>query len=244
MLSPIPADTIVLLLQSWSADMVLPIALNEINNINNSWSPVNPNLNEIAKKEHVQFRAITKVIQALNAQRTLEWHVTRTSDSSMKTIDSAILLNRPKDEKTSQLVQSLLHDLGLTQAKTGTTTFNVEYGLEAKDDSTIIFGTRSMQDILAFASMNVTIPSHMQDAVMPLGEGWVESDTPTLLTIKTSSSQPANAAIAISYKNQWFYIEENDLQSKATILLIQVLMGMQSGASSSGAPILTIPISS
>ena len=41
----------------------------------------------------------------------------------------------------------------------------------------------------------------------------------------------------------WFYINDDDIQSKTTFLLMQVLMGMQSGASSSGAPILTIPVS-
>jgi hypothetical protein len=50
--------------------------------------------------------------------------------------------------------------------------------------------------------------------------------------------------VAVEYHGAWFYVQADDLQSKATFLLIQMLMGMQSGASSSGAPVLTIPISS
>ena len=242
MLSPIPADTIVLLLQSWPADMVLPLAVNELNNLNNSWNPVNPNLNISAAKEHKRFNDITEIIQSLNSQRTLEWAVTR-NPSSSGTVETAILLNRPDDSKTKALVSSLLSELGLQKAKEGTTKFSVEYGLELKDSSTIVFGTRSMQDILSFASMDVDIPSSMSHLVMPTDINWHKREGSRLLHIKTSSSNPSGSAISIPYKGQWFYIDDEDLQSKATFLLIQVLMGMQSGATSSGAPVLTIPVS-
>ena len=130
-----------------------------------------------------------------------------------------------------------------TSAKEGTTKFSVEYGLELRDSSTIVFGTRSMQDILSFASMDVDIPSSMSHLVMPTDINWHKREGSRLLHIKTSSSKPIGSAISIPYKGKWFYIDDDDLQSKATFLLIQVLMGMQSGTTSSGAPVLTIPVS-
>ncbi len=244
MLSPISSDTIVLLLQSWPADMVLPIAVKEINSINNNWNPFSPNLNAGAIIEHKRFNDVAKVIQSLTHQRILEWSVARKVGASVGTVEAAILLNRPNDSKTTELIQTFLSDLGLQKAKEGSTRFSVEYGLEKKDSNTIVFGTRSMQDILSFASMDVDIPDHMQDLVMPMNISWGDQELPKLLQIKSSSSRPENVAVAIPYRGEWFYISSDDLQSKAAFLLIQVLMDMQSGATTSGTPVLTIPVSS
>jgi hypothetical protein len=93
------------------------------------------------------------------------------------------------------------------------------------------------------ARAGVASPKNMRSFAMQINSKWGEGGS-GLLRINTTSHEPKNAAVSIPYKNQWFYIEENDLQSKASFLLIQVLMGMQSGSSSSGAPVLTIPISS
>ena len=244
MLSPVPADTIVLLLQSWPADMVLPLTLNEINNVNNIWNPIDPNLSSDALDEHKRFTAITKSIQLLDSQRTLEWVVTRKIGDVNNTVETAILLNRPNDKITTAAVQTLIDNLGLTKAEKGTTKFSVEYGLEQKDDSTIVFGTRSVQDILSFASMDVDVPVSMATQALPVEKGWGEPAGTRSFHVQTSSTKPNNASIAIQYRNNWFYISENDLKSKATFLLLQVLMGMQSGTSSNGTPVLTIPISS
>ena len=243
MLSPIPAETVVLLLQSWPADMVLPLALNEINNINNNWNPINPNLNADAEDEHKRFTAITEVIEQLDSQRTLEWSVTRDASNTNITTETAILLNRPEDAKTKKLTDTLVSELGLKKAKEGTTKFSVEYGLQLKDESTIVFGTRSVQDIMSFASMDVDVPEDLANTAIARTSGWSKRDGYRLLHIYSSPSKPNYASVAIPYQGYWFYIREDDLQSKATFLLMQVLMGMQSGASSSGGPVLTIPVS-
>ena len=244
MLSPVPADTIVLLLQSWPADMVLPLALNEINNVNNVWSPIHPEIGEFTAKEHNTFSEVTAAIDFLDSQRTLEWSVTRSDASPTNAIETAILLNKPQDDITTKTVTTLLKNLGLEQAPDGTTRFAVEYGLESKNNTTIVFGTRSMQDILTFASMDVDIPTSMASAALVKSKGWKDRQGARLMHVKTSSYEPNNASVAVQYNGDWFYIQNDDLQTKATFLLIQILMGMQSGASSSGAPVLTIPLSS
>ena len=244
MLSPIPAETIVLMLQSWPADIVLALAVNEINNVNNMWNPVNPGFNAAAEQEHEHFTQIIKTIQQLDAQRALEWSVTRSSSTASNTLDTAILLNHPNDSKTQKLVNHLLTSLGLSKAEHATTTFAVQYGVESKDDATIVFGTRSIRDILFFASLDVDIPRSEIDSAVPLTPHWNNVNRDRMLHIKSSESEPNNAAVAIPYRGYWYFIENNDMQSKAAFLFMQVLMGMQSGATSSGRPVLTIPISS
>lgn len=242
LLAPIPADTIVLLLQSWPADMVLPLAVNEINNVNNTRDPINHNVYDSEDNSHQLFSEIAQTMTKLGMQRTLEWSVTRPSLSE-GTLETAILLNKPDNAQTKVMVQSLLEDLGLKQAEHGSTRLKVEYGLEKKDDSTIVLGTRSMQDVLAYSSLDVDIPESMQSTSIQPAIDWQDRIGTRLFHVKQSLSKPTNAAVAIEYDDHWFYIANDDLQSKATFFLIQVLMGMQSGSSNSGSPVLTIPVS-
>ncbi|MBT5410094.1 MAG: hypothetical protein HOK75_07515 [Phycisphaerae bacterium] len=244
MLSPIPVDTIVLLLQSWPASMVLPLALNEINDVNNDWNPINPTISSTASVQHKKFNEITEAIQFLDAQRTLEWSVIRTDAENTHAIETAILLNNHPGDKTEETIALLLSSLGLAKSKEGNTKFSIEYGLEAKDDSTLVLGTRSMQDILTYASLDIDIPSELADQALINTHPKDAEVEDKLLHIRTSLYRPRNASVAVEYHGAWFYVQADDLQSKATFLLIQMLMGMQSGASSSGAPVLTIPISS
>lgn len=58
-----------------------------------------------------------------------------------------------------------------------------------------------------------------------------------------SNGPPVGASIAIPYRGRWFYIKDNDQISKQTFMLLSELFNLQiSAGSSSGAPILTIPV--
>ena len=53
---------------------------------------------------------------------------------------------------------------------------------------------------------------------------------------------PLNAYVSIRYRNHWFYIEDNDLNSKSTFSLLVQLYDLQSGDAKGSAPVLTLPI--
>lgn len=97
--------------------------------------------------------------------------------------------------------------------------------------------------LVSCSSMDVDVPEELASVALSRTTGWSDRDGYRLLHIKSSLNKPRYVSVAIPYHGYWFYIEDDDLQSKATFLLMQVLMGMQSGATSNGGPVLTIPIS-
>ncbi len=62
------------------------------------------------------------------------------------------------------------------------------------------------------------------------------------IKIQWSRSRPDGAYIAIQNRDYWFFIEDSDLDSKSTFLLLQILADLQAGNTPSGAPVLTLPV--
>lgn len=63
-----------------------------------------------------------------------------------------------------------------------------------------------------------------------------------LITIHSQESRPKNAYVTIPYRGSWFFIADNDLNSKATFGLVNLLFSLQSATGKGKSPLLTIPI--
>ncbi len=63
-----------------------------------------------------------------------------------------------------------------------------------------------------------------------------------LIKIKSSAGNPANAYAAVPYRNRWFYVADDDIRSKAYLMLVGSIYSLQSGDLQSAAPLLTLPV--
>ena len=54
--------------------------------------------------------------------------------------------------------------------------------------------------------------------------------------------RPANAFVVVPYRGAWFYIADNDLESKSTFMLLTQLFNLQAGQIKTVAPALTIGV--
>ena len=110
--------------------------------------------------------------------------------------------------------------------------------------------TRSISSLLYYLSQNVETPSAHESAglvtVTASKNGGVFdwSDTPggSLFKVRVGSKQPDDAYIATFYRDHWFWIEDNDLQSKSTFMLLRQLFDLQAGQSTYHGPTLTLPV--
>ncbi|WAS93552.1 hypothetical protein [Nannocystis punicea] len=66
--------------------------------------------------------------------------------------------------------------------------------------------------------------------------------TGTLMRIRHSRREPSGAYVSVFYRGLWFWIADNDLESKSTFSFITQVLEMQSGEIKSAAPVLTLPI--
>ena len=48
--------------------------------------------------------------------------------------------------------------------------------------------------------------------------------------------------MSIKYRDYWFYISDNDLESKRTFILLQQLFNLQAAEPKKSQPILSLPL--
>ena len=63
-----------------------------------------------------------------------------------------------------------------------------------------------------------------------------------LLTIYSSRNYPQSAYLAVAYRDYWFYIDDSDINSKRTFVLLQQIYNLQAKQSEKEPPLLSIPL--
>ncbi len=102
---------------------------------------------------------------------------------------------------------------------------------------------RSMMEIMQIASVAVKVPAEHIDAGIAFVDQSPKSNAgDAWLVIKSSTNEPSNATLRIKYRNHWFYIEDNDLQSRGAFALLNALFAVTGGTVPGANPILTLPV--
>jgi hypothetical protein len=60
--------------------------------------------------------------------------------------------------------------------------------------------------------------------------------------VAASDTPPQNASVAINYRGSWFYIGDDDLDSKSTFVLLTQLIALHSVPPPAGGPLLSIAV--
>ncbi|MCG8448381.1 MAG: hypothetical protein MI725_02220 [Pirellulales bacterium] len=110
--------------------------------------------------------------------------------------------------------------------------------------------TRSVLEIMYYLSHAVQVPN--KDMKCGLVTVTTDHDgnvfdwsrlTGDLLRISVAQRRPKNTAVAVHYRGHWFYIEDRDLQSKATFTLLSQLYNLEiRGGGGANLPILALGI--
>ncbi|MDZ4165243.1 MAG: hypothetical protein U1C55_08955, partial [Smithellaceae bacterium] len=63
-----------------------------------------------------------------------------------------------------------------------------------------------------------------------------------LIKVRHQWTEPGDAYVAVPYRGRWFYIADDDLPSKAYLMLAGSIFSLQSGDLQTAAPVLTLPV--
>jgi hypothetical protein len=63
-----------------------------------------------------------------------------------------------------------------------------------------------------------------------------------LLRVRSAAEPPAGAAVRVSYRGRWFYIDDADRVSKTTFSLLTYLLAIQAGGAEGRHPLLTLGV--
>ena len=154
--------------------------------------------------------------------------------------DTLLMIFRKKtDPETEAIGKEVRKMLGL---KEDGGDFRVVYGSASSGDDEIALLTRSIIEILSDISSTMEVPAeHVEEkrvnpTMMPAGEGVMGN----LIRIHASKERPADDFVAVPYRDQWFWIDDRDYQSKKLFSFLMFVMTLTETGGKEGAPVVTI----
>lgn len=124
---------------------------------------------------------------------------------------------------------------------------NMELGFDSNGKIGVL--PRSILSSMYYLSQGVVVPpgdiksgcAAKQEGTKKQLQDW-EEKMDQLLEVKFTSSCPSCAFVKVKYRGKWFYIDDKDLESKKTFVLLMQLYNLQGGAYVQPPPLLTIPL--
>jgi len=235
-MAPIPMEALLKLSQSgWSISRVFRIAVEQANDLYNAPTASGPT--PVKFPEYEEFQKVAHIMRRMQQNNGIDMILSGDS------VAIEFVRNRiPENER--RIVRQAL---GLRPSGPIVRITTVPNSVH--DDDTVYLQTRSIMGVLFFLSHNVEIPP--EDIRKGLVTMTRNSDgsrfdwdkvTGDLLRVKTSPGPPTDAFVKVKYRGHWFYIRDNDLDSKSTFMLLNQIFSLQAGDIKKTARILTIPV--
>lgn len=241
MMTPVPVNIVFeMSLSGWNWQRVFNICIEQINGIKNA--NILSGTAQLHKQSYERFYKMTSLLKNLDEAEIIK--IGR--DDSINQLVMKIIPNQTFESEISKFKQLL----SLNESKN---IFKFENNFLNEDDETLVIKTRSFINILFYLSHAVEVPA--SDIENGIVQTTVCSDGTmfdcskhtggTLLNVHCSKSRPDNAFVSTYCHDHWFFIKNNDLNSKSTFLLLSLLFQLQAGEASSNevSPMLTIPVS-
>ena len=239
-LTPADLDTLILLSNSgWSIERLLRMMANRMNGLPNSPRASGPTPSDppIYKK----FGQAAKLMRQLQKREMLRlgYQIIDDKDTPVMVIDS-----EARDFEETRKFKDLL---GLAIDKD---IFIIDTRGNRPRSESLGIDLRSLLGTFFFASHGVEVPAYdlekgramttKDKSGKPFDWSLVVGD---LVSIRSQTKKPDNAQVAINYRGSWFYIDDSDLNTKYSFLLLDQLAALLGGKVETTGPLLTLPVS-
>ena len=240
-LTPISLEAILVITQSgWSVERVFGICVERINNLYNAPSASGPTPEE--QPRYRKFKRMLEILRTLQIASLIEIGLDLEAEENKNLVFSI-----DPDPQYQDLIDELRALLEVSQQVNHfkiTTNF-LDFKKEEWD-----VRSRSIASVLHYLSQNVEVPEEHKEAglitVTKAKDGgnfnWDKTPAGRMFKVRCNKSKPKNAFIAVPYRGAWFYIADDDLQSKSTFILLSQLFNLQAGQTKDAGPTLTLPV--
>jgi len=244
LLEPVGLRTIGLLSQGgWNLDRLLRLCVQRINGVWNAEIATGP-VRAQPLPEYETFRRIVETIHELETSKELvfEYGTKYRTGTAENPIEFGIV---PEARKRSE-VQQLFVDLELDP---DAESYFITDGKHVSGDRNVAIVTRPLLATMFYLSKGVVVPERdvngkaVNVTVNEHGEpfDW-QLVTGDLFRIESSDSRPSSAFRAVRYRNSWFYIRDDDVESKGTFMLFGSLLSLRAGEAPKPSTALTLPV--
>jgi hypothetical protein len=236
LLAPIDSESVFALVQSgWSPQDLLRLTIESINDVDGRLTSHVPGALELERIR--AFRQMTDLLLAVASHRAIEMH----RDAEDPT-ERYLVFAEETDAETAGLIADLKTSLGLDADRSR---FRVtDRYIRSADEITI--RVRSFGAMLGLESRGIEVPAaHLEElraVTMTLPAEDPDVASLVRLRVRSQSERPADAFVAIRYQGYWFFIPDDDHESKEVFGLLGYLFQIQAPAVQSvGGPVLTVP---
>jgi len=209
--------------------------INTVPNAPNASSPT-----PATEPEYRKFKRITELFRNLQERHLIDLGISREEDRQLFFM---LVAPTARDSKEMKEIAELL-DL-----EPGRASYEVATSIYPQPGETITINMRSFSGVLYFFSHAVEVPEeHLREGLVTTtltssGEkfDWNEV-TDGMLRVHSSVKRPKRAAVAVYYRNHWFYVDDADLNSKSTFSMLYEVAGLIAGNVENAGPVLTLPL--
>lgn len=237
MLAPITLEKLSLLLQSgWSTAEVLKLTVEQIGQLSNGTTVLHPLSN--MGSEQAAYNKFVNALDRLDLEDRIDFVTTKYKDEPAVVInfdDTAAATEMCKLLQLKKVYKQLIF------------THNIMPNNE--DSENIVFvQTRSFFSMLNFLSKGVSSDKDISQKygikrLIKDGES-IHADTSLtdgIFLVSELNKEPINTAVKVNFDNYWYYIANNDIASKSTLVLLRITYSLQTGDLKANVPLITIP---
>lgn len=229
LLRPIPPETVFgLIAAGGRADFLLKMTCQSINGLRNAGGGGAPRPADAGFTELVQRLTRLADSGALGLRRmpaAEDTELPALTKLSFEAVDEAL---EPDRRRALQLLR-----LAPDRSEV-----DLVYGGRAHGDGEVAVLTRSLQAVLGELASGVEIPA--EDIAQGRATLRAATSVPPL-RVHAQPESPNDAALAVRYRDRWFWIDDRDLESKRTFMFLLIFASVVESGTVPQAPLLTIP---
>lgn len=239
-LSPVSFEAVLIMAQSgWSMERIFGLCIERINTLNNAPSASGPTPEY--EPRYKQFYKFLTSLTYLHKHNLIE---VGSNPKTGKGIEVHLAnTNNPQEKIEIEKIRRLLK-------LNDSAHYHFSTNFLAPTDKSWTLRLRSISGILYYLSQNIEVPKEHKERGLVTNTlttdgavfDWEKTPAGALFKIQSSSDKPSNAYLSVFYRDTWFYIADNDLNSKATFMLLTQLFNLQAGQQKVLGPTLTLPV--
>lgn len=229
MMTPMNPDLLLMLVKSgWSLDRVFMVGVQEMNGLKNAPTAAGPTPSR--EPEFRDFQEAVRLLRALQREQLLDL----AAGPEGKGVELRFVRTASARPETARLRE-------LLKLSPGRERFRIINGVEAPDADTIALTTRPLLSALSYVAQGISAPpAHVTAGkvrkTLRADESafdWREL-LGDLFQVQSAEDEPEESSVAILYRGHYFFIPDNDLETKSTFVLLTQLMALHSAPATSG----------
>lgn len=238
LMQPVSLSTATLLASSgWSISRVLHLAVDRLNDARNAPRAAGPT--PLTPPVFSQFSVVANALQELQYADLITLSTVTVGEQRQ----SQLLFTEPGGQQTDA-EKVVRRELGLTDLSHR---IQLTEDFSTRDSGPIRIRLRSVMGAMFYLSQAIEVPlEHEARGLVTVTRtadkqkfDWQQLMN-GMFRVHSSAHEP-EATVRVHYRDTWFFIADDDLESKSTLFLLLQLFQLQAGRAPMPAPVLTIP---